>query len=380
MNPDSQEILKLLYTFIFSVLAWNATFLWVRAKTTHTFNRYLSLFIWSMLTPILFAYSMLAFPAIAGKLAIAAKSFIWLYGPFLLLFVHVVLKKRNYPVRSYWHFLPFALVLMVSSLGEVVPANVHSALPIAGLAHAAGYAIASLRLIVANRGQVNILLSAYRYSAYYWVLFLIAALLLLIMCDFYIHINLWLGRSLNMGLWNGFIILIGFYLAAISTFSILSSQQLYNPLSPASTHLKGGACEEPAPVERRRLRELDESMANGLSNALHTLMREERVYLDNDLSMSELAKMLGISNHQLSELLNVHLNVSFYGYINELRVKEALELLNRPDNNAAIADIAYQVGFNSKNSFYKSFREHHGCTPNAYRKAARTSALTAAAD
>src|SRR5690606_13426109 len=108
---------------ISSVLAWNATLLWIRARTTHLFNRYLSLFIWAMLTPFALAYSMLAFPNITGILAIPVKSFILLYGPFLLLFVRVVLKTRTVG-NPLWHAVPFILVLTAFAVGDPIPASV----------------------------------------------------------------------------------------------------------------------------------------------------------------------------------------------------------------------------------------------------------------
>lgn len=370
MDADSQEILKLLYILISSLLAWNATLLWIRARTTHLFNRYLSLFVWAMLTPFALAYSMLAFPDITSILQVAVKSFILLYGPFLLLFVRVVLKEQV--GNPLWHAIPFAMVLTAFTVGDPIPTGVLFALPIVGLVHAAGYTLASLNLLVKNKRQIHNLVTAYRYSAYYWLLFLIFGLLFLIAFDSYIHISASFGKVPSTTVWNGLLLLVGFYLIGVSTVSIVFSTQRPDELPTEGAQPKDnsdGQPPYPAPPESpRHLRELSESTAEILAETLGAIMRNDKVYLNSDLSMNSLGKVLGVTNHQLSELLNVHLNSSFYSYVNDFRLKEAVELLERPENNAAVADIAYQAGFNSKNSFYKIFRENYCCTPHAYRK------------
>jgi transcriptional regulator GlxA family with amidase domain len=94
------------------------------------------------------------------------------------------------------------------------------------------------------------------------------------------------------------------------------------------------------------------------------------------MSLARLAALLDVTGHQLSELLNLHLGRSFYDYLNELRYREALQMLERPDpaQTLTVADIAYRAGFNNRNSFHKVFKDKTGLTPAQYRKAWRKQA------
>jgi AraC-like DNA-binding protein len=99
---------------------------------------------------------------------------------------------------------------------------------------------------------------------------------------------------------------------------------------------------------------------------LAQLMTSERHYLQSDLSLQALAEQLKLSPHHLSQILNDKLGKNFYDYINEQRVEYAKQLLLQ-DARKSITDIAFEAGYNSKNSFYNAFRRHCGMTPADYR-------------
>ena len=104
---------------------------------------------------------------------------------------------------------------------------------------------------------------------------------------------------------------------------------------------------------------------------LNRLMATEQYFLESDLSMQSLADRVKISPHHLSQVLNEQLEKTFYDYVNEKRVEYARELLLR-EPQRPIIDIAFQSGYNSKNSFYNAFRRHTGTTPSEYRRVARS--------
>lgn len=100
---------------------------------------------------------------------------------------------------------------------------------------------------------------------------------------------------------------------------------------------------------------------------LQTLMQEEQLYQENNLDLATLALKLGLSNHQLSELINTHLGKSFSRYIREQRIQAAKQmLLDEP--TASVLSIGLSVGFTSQSNFYQAFREIVGTTPGKYRK------------
>lgn len=101
---------------------------------------------------------------------------------------------------------------------------------------------------------------------------------------------------------------------------------------------------------------------------LNRLMAAEQYYLESDLSLQSLARRVNISPHHLSQILNEKLEKSFYDYINEQRVEHARRLL-LTEPRRSIIDIAFQSGYNNKNSFYNAFKRHTGMTPSDYRRA-----------
>lgn len=115
---------------------------------------------------------------------------------------------------------------------------------------------------------------------------------------------------------------------------------------------------------RSLLKELD---VDRLMLKLEDLMTEKNIYRDDEINLADTAISLGITHHQLSQLLNERLGMNFNTYINSYRIEEAKKLLiANPDRT--VLTIAYEVGFNSKSSFYESFTKITGITPVEYRK------------
>lgn len=95
-------------------------------------------------------------------------------------------------------------------------------------------------------------------------------------------------------------------------------------------------------------------------------MDVNKTYLDETLTLNGLSQDLDITPHQLSEMLNLRLKVSFKKYINTYRLQYAQELLTK-ESHRSILDIAYSSGFRSKSAFNHSFKSINGITPSEYR-------------
>ncbi|MCZ4305963.1 helix-turn-helix domain-containing protein [Zoogloeaceae bacterium G21618-S1] len=100
---------------------------------------------------------------------------------------------------------------------------------------------------------------------------------------------------------------------------------------------------------------------------LSRLMAADRAYIDPNLSLPALAERLGLSNHQLSELINVRLGKSFSRYLRELRVEAAKAMLC-DEPSASVLSVGLSVGFTSQSNFYEAFREIEGMAPGQFRK------------
>lgn len=99
---------------------------------------------------------------------------------------------------------------------------------------------------------------------------------------------------------------------------------------------------------------------------LARLMEKQRPFLRSDLRLNDLAELVGLPPHQLSQLLNQELGQKFTHYVNGFRVKEAKRLLAARKDEETILQIAFAAGFNSKNSFNRAFKNITGLSPTAY--------------
>lgn len=105
---------------------------------------------------------------------------------------------------------------------------------------------------------------------------------------------------------------------------------------------------------------------DGIGRRLEALMIGECAYRDDDLTLSSLARRVGLTPHQLSQYLNEKIKTGFSGYINAFRVGEAKRLLV-DDPSMSVISICFRVGFNSKSSFNSVFKQSTGMTPTEYR-------------
>ena len=101
---------------------------------------------------------------------------------------------------------------------------------------------------------------------------------------------------------------------------------------------------------------------------LSRVMTEHRMYLRSGLTLPQLAEEVGCSVNHLSQVINAGFGVSFFDFINGYRIRHAQVLLDDLDEQGAILNIAFSVGFNSNSAFYAAFKKHVGMTPAQYRR------------
>lgn len=112
---------------------------------------------------------------------------------------------------------------------------------------------------------------------------------------------------------------------------------------------------------------LTSAYSNELKENLLTLLAENKIYKQNDLSLEVLAEMLGTTRHNASQVINEHFNMNFFELINTYRINAAQEIFkNDIYNNLNIIEVAYEVGFNNKVTFNKSFKKQVSQTPSQF--------------
>ena len=99
------------------------------------------------------------------------------------------------------------------------------------------------------------------------------------------------------------------------------------------------------------------------------LFSETLNYIDEhfseSLTLEEMASRTGFSKFHFSRLFKKYTHYNFIDYLHFRRIKEAEQLLLRPDTS--ITDIAITSGFSSISTFNRIFRQEKGCSPSEYR-------------
>ncbi len=108
---------------------------------------------------------------------------------------------------------------------------------------------------------------------------------------------------------------------------------------------------------------------DGTLKKLEKLMGEGKAWQSEDLTLSSLAAELGISGHQLSELVNSRLGMGFSRYVRECRVRAAKIILVAAPSQS-ILSVSMDTGFRSQSAFYAAFKEITGQSPGDFREAA----------
>jgi AraC-like DNA-binding protein len=121
-------------------------------------------------------------------------------------------------------------------------------------------------------------------------------------------------------------------------------------------------------------KKIGDEQATALVQKLEQLLQEQALYKDPNLKLNDLSKKINISGHQLSQLLNDNLGKSFSTYVNEYRIDEACKMIVEQPN-LTLEAIGYDVGFNSKSTFYTTFKKIKHTTPMIYKEKAEKSMI-----
>ncbi len=120
-------------------------------------------------------------------------------------------------------------------------------------------------------------------------------------------------------------------------------------------------------TERYKSSNLKQDVKSKYINTLEKVMIADKPYLQNDLRLKDLASLIDINPHHLSQLINEHYNCSFFDFINQYRITQAEQLMiSQPKTN--LLQIAFDAGFNNKTSFVNAFKKFKGTTPSKFRK------------
>ncbi len=110
---------------------------------------------------------------------------------------------------------------------------------------------------------------------------------------------------------------------------------------------------------------------NDIMKKIELAMLQQQLFKNPKLKLEDLAGHIKINKHQLSRILNQEYPNGFSQYINQWRVEEAKKLMGQKDE-LSLEGIGYESGFNSKSSFYATFKKVVGKTPAQFKKSLET--------
>ncbi|MDX3884705.1 MULTISPECIES: AraC family transcriptional regulator [Sphingomonadales] len=110
----------------------------------------------------------------------------------------------------------------------------------------------------------------------------------------------------------------------------------------------------------------------GLARRTHRQIIEYVETQNGTPSLSDLAKLTGLSRRHLSRAFKQTTGQTIYDYVEQVRFNRAANML--ADTDLLIKDIAFKLGFTCSSSFSVAFRRACGETPKSFRKRMRPGA------
>jgi len=307
-------------------------------------------------------------------------SLLLLNGPFLFLYVKSLIQTYFKPVREiFLHLLPFFLFnlyLIIFFSSEDILKNTGSInaatkieLPVTYLIllvitaiSVPYYILWSINLLRKHRRIISNNFSSLEKRNLIWLrnltgilgiawtilvaIFFIHHVLLLFSDDFCIN-----GLFLTL---SAFIILVGYF--GLHQPAIFTSRDHIPPIDYSEENIRySGSLLKDEDVQKYLV-------------SLADYMKTKKPYLDNQLTLYQLAEEVNILPHYLSRIINEHHHQNFFDFINFFRVDEFKNRLTDPHfKNFTLLAIAFDCGFNSKSSFNRFFKKVTGSTPSDYK-------------
>lgn len=280
-----------------------------------------------------------------------------LYGPFLYFYIRTLtLQTFKFQKRSFLHFIPFFILLISSYILYVLFRDLYSLIlyiiKITTFIHVFLYLIYLFILLKRYSNKIKESFSTLDKINLNWLKYLLIIFII-------IWISAVISESFLIISWDYFWMLVSILMYIIGYFA-LWQPEIFKIEVKDEVLIKDNKYEKSS---------LTFEMAEKYFIKLKELMEKEKPYLKAGLTLPDLAKMLNISTHHLSQLLNQKSKQNFFEFINQYRIEEAKRLIkNLQYKNIKIVEIGYEVGYNSISSFNNAFKKNTSLTPSIYRE------------
>jgi AraC-like DNA-binding protein len=221
------------------------------------------------------------------------------------------------------------------------------------------YVVAGLRLLARFRKFVKRTASFEDTLHFRWLFFIAFVLLLPVISV--VMTGIFIGRPINIPYPSYGISLM----ASVITVVVMIKPEVFKGIPE---NLKVETEEELEP-KRYESSTLSSTQKEALNQKLLQHIASQKPYLDQELTISQLADQLNINSKYLSQIINEKQEQNFMDFINSHRIERAKELLLSPAfQYYTIQAIAEEAGFKSKSAFYTAFKKFTGMTPVGFKK------------
>lgn len=283
----------------------------------------------------------------------------FLYGPLLFFYVKSYLNKEYRLIHSkelVHFFVPVTLLFLpffdVYLCGYArIPVSITMTL----------YCFLCLREIIRYKSLIKHVSSNALRQEVKWVTVMVFLMLFLIVLDaLQIYSNRLevFGISFDAGLLAQLGVL---FLVSIIIYQGLQKPSNFQQLTEAEIEVVKTILDDSKPKKVEKvILELSEKIAEH--------MKDNKPFLDPDLTLNGLSSALDETPALVSESINKVFQTNFSNYINEFRIETAVKFLeDKSKKNMTIKEIMYDSGFNSRSVFNTAFKSKVGFTPSEYR-------------
>jgi AraC-like DNA-binding protein len=112
---------------------------------------------------------------------------------------------------------------------------------------------------------------------------------------------------------------------------------------------------------------LAETDMNNWKNKIMQAMDNDKLYLNSELTLSDIAQKIGINTSIASSVINTAFGKNFNDFVNEYRVNLFTEKINNPQfQHLSLLGIAFECGFNSKATFNRAVKKITNRVPSDF--------------
>lgn len=303
------------------------------------------------------------------------------HGPFLYFYTASLTSQHSYLKKHFsWHFLP-ALLIYLLLIPFFTSSHTEQLAVLAN--HGQGYEMTFViqRILVWGSGIVYIFLSLWllrTHVRYVHDKFSQTEKINLVWLRYLIYgagvvwLAVFTGNNVVIfSLVAVFVLLLGYF--GIKQVGIFTEVNFKAVTVSRDASLSTNIGDRSQPQEPAKSRYLKSTLSSEKQAEIHSrltkAMENQKLFLDPELTIGQLAEALDVHPHHLSQVINTMESKTFYDFVNTWRINEFKRLAAQPENQKyTLLALAYECGFNSKTAFYRNFKSLTGQSPTQYLK------------